>query len=156
MATTRFAQISGAKVSVALWTVQALLAALFLFAGVMKLVLPIEAMTEQLPLPALFLRFVGVVETLGGLGLILPGLLRIRPELTPLAAAGLVEIMVGATLFTPAEQPEMALIPGVVGLLAGLVAYGRWQLAPHRSRQLRSIQLSRSSSAKALTASITA
>ena len=118
------------KTSVALWTVQVLLAALFLFAGVMKLVMPIEAMTEQLPLPGLFLRFIGVVETLGALGLILPGLLRIRPELTPLAAAGLVEIMIGATLFTPAEQPEMALIPGVVGLLAGLVAYGRWRRAP--------------------------
>src|SRR5262245_56289176 len=82
----------------ALWTVQGMLAALFLFAGGMKLVMPIEAMTAQMPeIPGAFLRFIGVAETLGALGLILPGLLRIRPGLTPLAAAGLVIILLGAT-----------------------------------------------------------
>ena len=70
-----------------LWTVQGLLAALFLFAGGMKLVTPIAALTQQIALPGLFLRFIGLVEVLGALGLILPGLLRIRPALTPLAAA---------------------------------------------------------------------
>ncbi len=62
-----------------LWIVQWLLALLFLFAGVMKLVLPIEEMTKQIALPGAFLRFVGVTEVLGAFGLILPGLLRIRP-----------------------------------------------------------------------------
>jgi len=72
-----------------LWIVQALLAALFLFAGSMKFIMPIEEMTKQMPsMPGWFLRFIGVVEILGGLGLILPGLLRIKPGLTPLAAAG--------------------------------------------------------------------
>ena len=84
----------------ALWIVQGLLALLFLFAGGMKLVLPIEALTEQMPLPGLFVRFIGVAEVLGGIGLILPGLLRIRPGLTPLAAVGLVIIMIGATVLT--------------------------------------------------------
>ncbi len=51
----------------ALWIVQGLLALLFLFAGGMKLVLPIEEMTKQMPLPGLFLRFIGVVEVLGAL-----------------------------------------------------------------------------------------
>src|SRR6266536_49402 len=72
----------------ALWIVQGLLALLFLFAGGMKLVLPLEKLTGPmpLPLPGLFLRFIGVAEVLGAIGLILPGLLRIRPGLTPLAA----------------------------------------------------------------------
>jgi len=117
----------------ALWIVQGLLALLFLFAGGMKLVLPVEEMTKQMPLPGLFLRFIGVAEVLGALGLILPGLLRIRRSLTPLAAAGLVIIMIGATVVTLAMGGvALALIPLVVGLLAAFVAYGRWRLAPRR------------------------
>ncbi len=116
----------------ALWIVQVLLALLFLFAGGMKLVLPIEALTEQMPLPGLFVRFIGVAEALGGLGLILPGLLGIWPGLTPLAAAGLVIIMIGAIVLTLAGgEVALALIPLVVGLLLAFVAYGRWRLTPH-------------------------
>ena len=122
--------------NIALWIFQALLALLFLFAGGVKLILPIEEMTKQMPLPGLFLRFIGVCEVLGGLGLILPGLLRIRPALTPLAAAGLVIIMIGAIALTlKSGQIGPALFSLVVGLLAAFVAYGRWRLAPHRSRQ---------------------
>jgi len=110
----------------ALWIVQGLLALIFLFAGGIKLVLPLEAMTEQMPLPGLFLRFIGVAEVLGAIGLILPGLLRIRPVLTPLAAAGLVLIMIGAVVLTLAGgDVAPALIPLVVGLLSAFVAYGR-------------------------------
>ena len=112
----------------ALWIVQGLLALIFLFTGGMKLVLPIEVMTEQmpLPLPGWFLRFIGVAEVLGALGLILPRLLGIRPTLTPLAAAGLVIIMIGATVLTLSGiGVAPALIPLVVGLLAAFVAYGR-------------------------------
>jgi hypothetical protein len=125
-------------VTYALWIIQGLLALLFLFAGGMKLVQPIEVLTAQAPLPGLFLRFIGVAEVLGALGLILPGLLRIRPGLTPLAAAGLVIIMVGATIFTlQIGGGALALIPAVVGLLAACVAYGRWRLAPHRGSSRR-------------------
>ena len=87
-------------VNYVLWTVQGLLALLFLFAGGMKLALPIEVLTKQMPLPGLFLRFIGMAEVLGAIGLILPGLLRIRQGLTPLAAAGLVIVMIGATVLT--------------------------------------------------------
>jgi hypothetical protein len=118
-----------------LWIVQGLLAALYLLAGGMKLVLPAEELTGQFPFPALFVRFIGVCEVLGALGLILPGLLRIRPGLTPLAAAGLVIIMIGATVVTLATMDAvLALIPLVLGLLAAFVAYGRWRLAPLRER----------------------
>jgi DoxX-like family len=117
----------------ALWIVQGLLALIFLFSGGMKLALPLEALTEQTPLPGLFVRFIGVAEVLGALGLVLPGLLRIRPGLTPLAAAGLVIIMIGAMVLTLAGgDVALALIPLVVGLLSAFVAYGRWRLAPHR------------------------
>jgi hypothetical protein len=85
------------------------------------------------PLPGAFVRFIGVAEVLGAIGLILPGLLRIRPGLTPLAAAGLVVIMIGATAVTlVGGDVALALVPLVVGLLAAFVAYGRWRLAPHR------------------------
>lgn len=117
--------------NIALWIVQALLAALFLFAGGTKLVLPIEEMTKQMPIPGLFLRFIGVAEVLGAVGLILPWLLRVRPGLTPLAAAGLVIIMIGATVTTlMTGDIAMALFPLVVGFLCTFVAYGRWRLAP--------------------------
>jgi uncharacterized membrane protein YphA (DoxX/SURF4 family) len=117
----------------ALWIVQGLLALIFLFSGGMKLVLPLEELTAQTPLPGLFVRFIGVAEVLGAIGVILPGLLRIRPGLTPLAAAGLVIIMIGATVLTLAGgEVAPALIPLVVGLLSAFVAYGRWRLAPHR------------------------
>jgi len=115
----------------ALWIAQGLLAAIFLFAGGMKLVMPIEEMTKQIPLPGLFLRFIAVCEVLGAIGLILPRLLHIRPGLTPLAAAGLVIIMIGATVIAlVAGGIAVAFIPLTVGLLAAFVAYGRWKLAP--------------------------
>jgi hypothetical protein len=123
-----------------LWIVQVLLAALFLFAGGIKLVIPPEVLAKmgspnQVQLPGLFLRFIGVCEVLGALGLILPGLLRIRLGLTPLAAAGLVIIMIGAVVLTiVGDGFAMAVTPMVAGLLAAFVAYGRWRLAPHRSR----------------------
>jgi len=114
----------------ALWIVQALLALVFVFAGVAKLIMPVEEMTKEIHLPGLFLRFIAVGEILGALGLILPSLLRIRPGLTPLAAAGLVIIMIGATALSLTLGVAMAIAPFVVGLLAAFVAYGRWKLAP--------------------------
>jgi len=115
----------------ALWIVQALLALLFLVAGGTKLVMPIEEMTKDVQMPGAFLRFIGVAEILGALGLVLPSLLLIRPGLTPLAAAGLVIIMIGATAVSvQVGGVVMALMPFVVGILAAFVAYGRWKLAP--------------------------
>ena len=112
--------------NIALWIVQALLAALFLFAGGMKLVTPIEEMTREIAMPGWFLRFIGVAEVLGALGLILPRLTGIRPGLTPLAAAGLSIILVGAVGLTlSVGGGAQALMPFVTLLLLLFVTYGR-------------------------------
>src|SRR5260370_22285830 len=85
----------------ALWIIQTLLGLLFLFSGGMKFVMSVAEMTKDMPsMPGWFLHFIGVMEILGGLGLILPSLLRIRPGLTPLAAAGLFVIMRGGSWVT--------------------------------------------------------
>jgi len=125
----------------ALWIVQVLLALLFLFAGGTKLVIPPDVLASmgspnQIALPGWFVRFIGVVEVLGALGLLLPGLLRIKPWLTPLAAAGLVVIMLGATVLNiMADGVAAGVVPLLAGLLAAFVAYGRWRLAPHPARR---------------------
>ncbi|MEO8043713.1 MAG: DoxX family protein [Spartobacteria bacterium] len=115
----------------ALWIIQGLLAALFLFGGLMKLVMPIAEMTRQMPMPGLFLRFIGVCEVLGGLGLVLPAWLGIKPGLTSLAAVGLLIIMVGAIVVTARSGgPAQAAIPFLVALLLAFVIYGRQRLRP--------------------------
>lgn len=112
--------------NVVLWIIQGALALLFMFAGVTKLVMPLAALTQQSQIPGGFLRFIGVLELLGGLGLFLPPLLRFRRELVPLAAAGLVIIMAGATGATLATgKVAPSLIPVGVGLLLAFVVYGR-------------------------------
>lgn len=111
----------------ALWVVQLLLALLFVSSGVMKFVMPLAKMQEgPIKFPGLFLHFIGLAEVLGGLGLILPGLLRIRRGLTPLAAIGLLIIMAGATIVTlMGGGGATTLIPLVVAVLTGFVVYGR-------------------------------
>jgi uncharacterized membrane protein YphA (DoxX/SURF4 family) len=129
------------KRSAALWAVQILLALVFLFAGGFKLAAPIEMLKGPVALPGAFLRFIGLCETLGALGLILPGAFRIRTELTPFAASGLVIIMIGATAVTAiggAIAP--ALIPATIGCLAVVVAVGRWRVAPLAARASRGAQ----------------
>jgi uncharacterized membrane protein YphA (DoxX/SURF4 family) len=123
--------------SIALWIVQVLLAAVFLFAGYAKLAMPAEEIATASPLPVWFNQFIAVCEIIGAVGLVLPGLLRIRTGLTPLAAASLTIIMIGAVVTTVAFLPAMAafaVIPAVIGLLTAFVAYGRWKLAPQRDR----------------------
>ena len=119
--------------NIALWIAQVLLALIFIFAGVIKLVTPMDEMLQQMPigLPPAFLIFTGIVEVLGGFGVILPWLINIRPGLTPLAAVGLLIVMIGAVVYTiAAGDPATALIPAAVGLLAAFVAWGRWRSKP--------------------------
>ena len=117
--------------NILLWIVQILLALLFLFAGGTKLIIPADKLMEmgspnQVVLPALFIKFIGLVEVLGGLGLVLPGLLRIKKGLTPLAAIGLTIVMIGAVIITIAgDGIKLAITPFIVLLLCVFVAYGR-------------------------------
>jgi hypothetical protein len=125
------------RVGITLWVVQGLLAALFLLAGGVKLVSSAAQMQGPPDLPLWFLRFIGVCEVTGALGLLLPGIFRIRTGLTPLAAAGLVIIMIGATAVTAIWMSvALALMPLIVGLLAGWVAYARWRSVPLRGARL--------------------
>jgi uncharacterized membrane protein YphA (DoxX/SURF4 family) len=122
----------GRKLNVLLWVLQALLAMLFLFAGSMKFVMTVEEMTKQMPMPGWFLHFIGAAEILGAIGLVLPGILRIRTGLTPLAASALVVIMIGATaLNLHVGQRGAALTTVVLGLLLAFVALKRRQMAHH-------------------------
>ena len=126
--------------NIVLWILQVLLALLFLFAGGTKLVMSAEALTQpttpnQVMLPVMFLRFIGVCEFLGGLGLVLPGLLKIRQYLTPLAALGLAIIMIGAVVFTVLGGAiPVALVNLVIVLLLLFIAYARWRVVPHGRR----------------------
>lgn len=118
----------------ALWIVQILLAALFVFAGVSKLMMPAEQLTAAGPLSAGFLRFISVCEILGAFGLVLPGLFKIRPGLTPLAALGLLVIMIGATVVTLMTMAwTWAILPAVTGIFLAFVIYGRWRLVPQKT-----------------------
>jgi hypothetical protein len=119
--------------SYALWIVQGLLALLFLGLGLMKLVIPLDEMAAQVGLSVLFIRFIGFVEVLGAAGLVLPGLLKIRTGLVPLAASGLAIVTLGATAFhlLNGDGLAMASFPLIVALLSGFVAYGRWRREPH-------------------------
>ncbi len=108
------------------WILQVLLALLFLFAGVAKLEMPTQLLVAQSGLPAEFLQFIAVSEIIGALGLVLPGHFGIRRELTPLAAIGLVMIMIGAVITTVANQGSApAVFPLVVGILLSLVVRAR-------------------------------
>ena len=125
------------KRNVLLWTVQGLLAALFLFAGGMKFVIPVAMLTKDTSFSGDFMHFIGAAEVLGALGLILPGITKIARELTAFAAVGLVMIMIGAVTTTLASaHPSQSVTPAVVGALAALVAYSRRQpigAAPRRT-----------------------
>jgi hypothetical protein len=107
--------------NISLWITQSLLAALFLFAGGMKFIMPVALMTKGTTFTGTFIHFIGAAEVLGGLGLIVPALTRVHRELVTFAAAGLLIIMVGAT----GPDASQAILPLCVGLMCALVVWGR-------------------------------
>ena len=119
--------------NILLWIVQIVLALLFLFAGGTKLVLSSETLSSmgspnQIVFPVWFIRFIGVAEVLGALGLVLPGLFRRQQHLTALAALGLTILMIGAVVTTTmGDGFKMAITPLIVGVLCAFVAYYRWK-----------------------------
>jgi hypothetical protein len=134
---------SSKRTNVSLWIVQGLLAVFFgLGSGAPKLFLPVEMLAMPLPLPHLFVQFIGIAEILGALGLILPGVTHVRPGLTPLAARGLVVVAVSATVYQlAAHQPESAIFAFVMALITAAVGYGRSRLAPHRAAKANPMSL---------------
>ena len=115
--------------NIVLWIIQILLALLFLFAGITKL-FPIIPMPPPPPNawmpPMWFLKFIGLCEVLGALGLILPGLLRRQQYLTVWAAVGLTIIMIGAVVISVMFMGAAAgVTPLIVGILCAFVAWGR-------------------------------
>lgn len=116
-----------------LWIVQVLLSLTFLLAGSTKFMMTVEQMNSmaKIPLPGWLIHFIGICEILGAIGLILPWALKIKPKLTPIAACGLVIIMIGAVTLTVAGGDILpALFPLIVGLLAVFVAWGRFRMLP--------------------------
>jgi uncharacterized membrane protein YphA (DoxX/SURF4 family) len=111
--------------NVALWAVQALLALLFLFAGVTKLRMSAALLAQFTGLPGALMKFIATAEICGAIGLVVPGLFRVKRFLTPVAALGLVTIMAGATTVMASAGQASAAVPFTVGILAALVAHGR-------------------------------
>ena len=125
----------GQLLNIGLWIVQLGLAALFGLAGTLKATLPVAELHQNLPwtpdLPLTLVRLIGTAELAGVLGLILPAATRIRPVLTPLAAAGLLTVMVLAAGFHLSRGEASAIgMTLLLGALAALVAWGRWRLVP--------------------------
>jgi putative oxidoreductase len=122
-----------------LWVAQVLLALAFGMAGVMKTTQPIADLALKMvwpgDVPPAMVRFIGVSEFLGAVGLILPAVTRIKPVFTPLAALGLVVIMVLAAAFH-ASRGELFALPMNVGFaaLAAFIAWGRFMKAPIQAR----------------------
>lgn len=121
---------------IALWTLQALLAAAFAAHGWMLVSPPPELlpiMNEQLGVG--FRIFLGVAEIAGAIGLIVPALARVMPRLTPLAAGALAFVVLCATVLHIARaEIGSAVITAILCLMAAFVAYGRWRLLPIAAR----------------------
>ena len=113
--------------NIILWIVQVLLSLLFTFAGVSKFLMPVDEMVKNMPsyMSIEIIYFIGVCEILGGIGLVVPWLTKIKPSLTPLAAICLVVIMIGATAFTASVSVLQAIFPLIIGILCAFVAWGR-------------------------------
>ncbi len=115
--------------TIVLWIVQGLLSLAFLLAGVMKTFMPLEGLKKNMAwvgsVPAGLVRFIGIVEILGALGLILPKLTNILPQLTIAAAIGLVLVMVSAAVFHTTLKEYSAIGANIVLLLlAAFIAVG--------------------------------
>lgn len=121
--------------NIALWAVQILTALAFLAAGFPKTFQPIELVGKRMSfarvLPAWSVRFIGIAELLGAIGLVLPPLVHILPWLAIVAAIGLGIIMVGAIIYhVMHKETNHAVTPLVLLLLTLFIAIGRLVIAP--------------------------
>jgi uncharacterized membrane protein YphA (DoxX/SURF4 family) len=111
---------------IALWAAQGALAAIFIFAGTMKFIMPMEDMQKEIAWSPWFMYFIGSAEIAGGAGLVVPGITKSARGLTPLAGIGLTIIMIGAVVTTAATLGVLpALYPLAVGVVAVAIVRGR-------------------------------
>ena len=119
-------------INITLWVLQGLLALGFLAHGWLYLRPPAE-MVEQMnaAINPSFRMFIGVAEVLAAIGLIVPGITRVMPGLVPAAAAGLMIVMIGATVFhVSRSEISSAAVTAVLLALVSFVAYARWRVRP--------------------------
>jgi putative oxidoreductase len=131
---------SSKALNVGLWIAQGLLAAAFFMAGSGKATQPIADLAVNMAwvtaLPEAMVRFIGTVEVLGAIGLLLPALTRFKTWLTPLAAAGLTTIMALAIPFHLARsEPQGVVVNLVLGSVAAFIAWGRYKKSPIAERR---------------------
>ncbi len=120
--------------NISLWVAQVLVAATLLWAAYVKLAEPVSTVAAMWPwageVSPVFLKFTGLVDLAGGLGLILPALLNIKPKLTPIAAVGVVVLMVCASVFHVVRGEASSIGFNIVfGLIAAFIAWGRFKKA---------------------------
>jgi len=128
-------QTSSRAIHIALWVVQLVLAASFVWAAWMKLFQPIDRLSAMWPwtgqAPTALVKFTGIVDFLGAMGLILPSLLRIQPRLTPIAAMAIIVLMLCASAFHIMRGEASVIGVNIVfAIMAVFVAWGRWIKAP--------------------------
>ena len=121
--------------NITLWIVQGLTAALMLMSAFMKIALPIPELSAKWKwtgeLPQQVVRMLGIVDLLGGIGIILPAILKIKPGLTPLAAVGVVLLMISATVFHISRGEASVIAFNIIlMLLASFIAWGRYKKLP--------------------------
>lgn len=121
--------------NISLWVAQSILAAMFIMAGIMKSTSPIDQLAPMLPwtkdVPELLVRIIGVSELLAGLGLLVPSIFRIKPILTPVAASGILVIMLLALVFHITRSEFAALgINVFIASMAVFIAWGRFKKVP--------------------------
>jgi putative oxidoreductase len=121
--------------NIALWIGQVFLAGMFIMAGIMKVSQPIDQLSQMLPwtaqIPEILVRFIGISEALGAVGLLLPALLRIKPVLTPIAATGLALVQLFAIAFHLSRGEAPAIVINIILLLVAVfIAWGRFKKVP--------------------------
>lgn len=119
----------------ALWIAQLILAAGFVWAAVMKVCQPVEKLAAMWPwagqVPAALVKFTGFIDLLGGIGLVLPALTRIKPMLTPITALGVILLMICASVFHIVRGEASVIGVNVFfAIIAIFIAWGRFKKVP--------------------------
>ena len=123
--------------NIMLWVLQVLLALAFLAHGLLFLFPPAEMLELMKPIPTAFRYFLGVAEVLAAVGLTLPGATRIQPWLIPCAAAGVMIVMISATIFHIARgEISSAITTAILLMMATFVAYMPWKVMPILPRRV--------------------